>query len=109
MSKAMRLAKLSQQSGTVSVERVWSYYLAEFPHANRGMTLEYFNVMSALLFLRFNLRHFKAHRLPGWLENDALVATKLDAILALARSQEPETDLHDFGSIFSSLRCSDDQ
>jgi hypothetical protein len=109
MSKAMRLAKLSQQSGTVSVERVWSYYLAEFPHANRGMTLDYFNVMSALLFLRFNLRHFKAHRLPGWLENDALVATKLDAILALARSQEPETDLHDFGSIFSSLRCSDDQ
>eukprot|EP00435_Cladocopium_sp_Y103_P072670 s6_g41.t1 len=87
MSKAMRLAKLSQQSGTVSVERVWSYYLAEFPQANRGMSLDYFNVMSALLFLRFNLQHFKAQRLPGWLENDALVATQRDECSAFPQVQ----------------------
>lgn len=100
MSRAMRLARLGQQTGTVSVERVWSYCQAEFPTANRSMSLEYFSVMSALLFLRFNLQHFKAKQLPGWLENDSLLATKLDAILAWARSQGTESDLHDFASAF---------
>ena len=83
MARAMRLRK---QTGTVSVEQVWSFYKAEFPVANRCMTPEYFNIMSSLLFMRFNLTHFKKGRLPPWLEGDSLMATKLDTILSMVRS-----------------------
>lgn len=85
MSRALRLANISQQSGTVSVERVWSYYKAALPVGNRIMAKDYFDLLSGLLFARYCLTHAKANRLPPWLERDSLMATKLDAVIAYAR------------------------
>lgn len=103
MSRALRMAGICQQSGTVSVERVWSYYKAEFPVANRVMTQSYFNVLSALLFVRFTLGHVKAGRLPGWLEDDGLAALKLDTLVCLARAclDEEDSEMYDFGQVFA--------
>ncbi|CAK9046735.1 unnamed protein product [Durusdinium trenchii] len=85
VSRALRLANISQQSGTVSVERVWSYYKAALPVGNRIMAKDYFDLLSGLLFVRYCLTHAKANRLPPWLERDSLMATKLDAVIAYAR------------------------
>ena len=103
MSRALRKAGIGQQSGTVSVERVWSYCKAEFPVGNRAMTKQYLEVMSALPFIRFTLLHVKASRLPSWLEGDGLAATKLDTLVSLARSclDDEDSDIFDFGQVFA--------
>ena len=102
MARIMRLCKLSKQTGTVSVERVWNYYETEFPKASRCISEAYFDVMSALLFLRFNVQHFKAGRLPGWLQGDSILATRVEAMLAFARAamDRDESDLRDFTQAF---------
>ena len=84
VSRAMRLAGVPQQSGTVSVERIWSFYDGHLPRPLRCMTLEWFNMLSKILFLKHLAAHFLTDRMPALAQNDAALAVHLDTMLKLS-------------------------
>ena len=102
IAKSMRLADLSLQTGTVSVERIWSAFKAMLPAGARCMRKEWFDLLTALFFLRFNIRHFLAGRMPPWLENYSILSLRIDTIIALAKEVHAESPgvLIDFALAF---------
>ena len=50
------------------------------------MSERYFKMVSQILFLRHNLRHFAGGYLPPWAREDSLLAQRLDHIAATARA-----------------------
>ena len=87
---AIRAAGVAVQSGTVSVERVWSSLLDMFPDQARNISPEWFALCSKVAFLRFNYRHFHAGRSPPWCDGDPLMAERLDHLAAQLRLMADE-------------------
>lgn len=82
---AIREAGVAVQSGTVSIERVWSSLLDMFPDQARNISPEWFALCSKVAFLRFNYRHFHAGQCPGWCHDDPLLAERVDHLAAQLR------------------------
>ena len=76
------------QSGTVSVERMWSSLLDMFPTSARCITEEWFEFCSNLAFLRFNYRHYNQSSLPPWCRGDSLLAERIDLLVDFAKQME---------------------
>ena len=74
---ALRGVGIPVQSGTVSVERLWSSLMDMFPAGARTVTPAWFKMCSAIAFLRYNYRHVHADRLPTWSHGDAILAERL--------------------------------
>lgn len=74
---ATRGANIPIQSDTVPVERLWAGLDAMLPREGRKVSLRWFNVISQLMFLRVNLRHYASRNLPGVTEQDPLLAQLL--------------------------------
>lgn len=78
--------KIPMQTGTLPCERVWSSVLEMLPGPSRCMSERYFKMVTQILFLRHNLRHFAGGYLPPWAREDSLLAQRLDHIAATARA-----------------------
>lgn len=74
------------QTGTLPCERVWASVLEMLPEPSRCMSERYFRLVSQILFLRHNLRHFAGGYLPPWAREDSLLSQRLDHIAASART-----------------------
>ncbi|CAK0885927.1 unnamed protein product, partial [Prorocentrum cordatum] len=83
---ATRQAGIPVQSGTVPVERLWSYLEDVMPSAARGVSLRWFRVLSVVMFLRYNYAHFNKDNLPTMAERDPLLGQRLATIAMLARA-----------------------
>ena len=83
---ALRTAGVNVHTGTVPVERMWSFLLDVFPKASRTITHEWFELLADLAYMRINYRHFNHSSLPGWTEGDSLLAQRIDMMVALTRA-----------------------
>ena len=57
-----------------------------FPRNERTMSLEWWELLADLGFLRFNYRHFNHASLPGWCRGHALLAERIDCIVSMTRA-----------------------
>ena len=85
MALALRESGMAVQSGTTPVERFWASVKEMLPDAARLMSSDWFDVLSALIFLRYNYRHFHQRLLPSWSESDALLAERIENLAHAAR------------------------
>ena len=83
VTQAIKVAGLRMQIGTVSVERMWASLGDMFPASARNMTNAWWQLLANLFFLRTNYRHFIRSCLPGWCEGDALLAERIDGLVAI--------------------------
>ncbi len=90
---AMHRAGIPMQSGTVSVERLWSGTEYMFPDAGRCIREEWFEFLADVSYMRYNYRHFNHSTLPTWCRNDSLLAERVDLLVSIAKSlQEAGAD-----------------
>ena len=85
VAMAIRAAGLPMQTGTIAVERLWASMLDTFPKSARTMRKEWWQLLADLFFMRYNYRHFNHSSLPGWCEGDALLAERIDNLVAMTR------------------------
>ena len=83
-------AGMPVQAGTIPVERLWASLKDMLPNAARMVSLEWFEMLSKLAFMRYNYRHFHHRLLPSWAESDSLIAERLDNICQAARAMHDE-------------------
>ena len=102
MAKALRAAGIPVHSGTVPVERLWSQLKDFFPKASRRITLPWWTLLARLSYLRFNYRHFNHAVLPTFTDGDALLAERIENLVALTREMQARADGDD--SVMQSLR-----
>lgn len=81
---AMIAAGLDMHTGTVPVERLWSQVLNLFPSQARGISVEWFQLLANLAFLRVNFLHYNRGSLPPWCKGDSVLKHSLDGLLSLA-------------------------
>ena len=106
-SLAMRGAGVPVQTGTVSVERLWNSLKDMLPNGGRRISQPWFRLLSCLMFLRHNHRHFSAGRIAPWAQRDSLIAQRIDALAMLARAaheQSADTDLEHLESLFHAFQ-----
>jgi hypothetical protein len=99
---ALRTAGVPVQSGTIPVERLWASLQDMFPRAARKMSRQWFDILVALTFLRYNYRHFHHRLLPTWTEGDSLMAERIDNLWSAAKAME-EHDASDNDVAIASL------
>ena len=87
---ALHAARMPVHAGTIPVERLWASMKEMFPDAARLVSLEWFEMLSKLAFMRYNYRHFHHLLLPSWTETDSLIAERLDNICEAARAMHDE-------------------
>ena len=80
------------QSGTIPAERFWAGLLEMLPASSHNVSLEWFEILLALCYLRDTYRHFGCRRLPSWCERDALLAGRLDEIVSTVRQVAEKAD-----------------
>jgi hypothetical protein len=73
----LKAAGIPVQSGTVPVERYWSWMLQAFNPHGRNLSLGLFNVLSALCFVRYNYQIYNGDTLDGRFERDSIAASKM--------------------------------
>ena len=79
-------AGVSVQSGTIPAERYWACMSSFWPPHASQVSRAWYQVLADLAFVRFNHQLFSSGALPGLAERDALVASKLDSCMVLARA-----------------------
>ena len=89
---SLHRAGMPVHSGTIPVERLWASLKDMLPSAARFMTVEWFNTVAALAFLRYNYRHFHHRLLPSWTESDSLLAERIDNLGAAALALHEDAD-----------------
>ena len=94
-------AKLPLQTGTVAVERLWASLKDMMPNAARHMSPRWFRVMSLIMFIRCNYRHFNGRFLPTWCQRDSLLAQKIQNYAMLAQALEDQTHLKQLFEAFA--------
>ena len=87
---ALHAAGMPVHAGTIPVERLWASMKEMLPDAARLLSLEWFETLSKLAFMRYNYRHFHHRLLPSWAESDSLIAERLDNICQAARALNDE-------------------
>ena len=87
---ALHAAGMPVHAGTIPVERLWASMKDMLPNAARLVSLEWFEMLSKLAFMRYNYRHFHHRLLPSWAESDSLIAERLDNICQAARAMHDE-------------------
>jgi hypothetical protein len=87
---ALHAAGMPVHAGTIPVERLWASMKEMLPDAARLVSLEWFEMLSKLAFMRYNYRHFHHRLLPSWAESDSLIAERLDNICQAARAMHDE-------------------
>jgi len=72
-------AQLSVQSGTIPVERLWSYFVSLWPQQSRNVTETTFEFFSLIGFLRYNYAHYHKHEQSQepWARRDPLLQQKI--------------------------------
>ena len=51
------------------------------------MVVEWFALLADLVFLRINFSHFHSGSLPGWSDCDAVMAERMETMVAFAASE----------------------
>ena len=91
---AIRKAGVPVQTGTISVERMWSAFLEVLPAAGRRFTEDWFEILAMIFFLRYNYRHFSVGSLPKWCQRDYLLAQRLDGFAACVAALHDAESTH---------------
>ena len=78
VSRGMRRAGIPLVSGTLSVEQKWSILKTMLPSQARRVSLEWWQMLSDMTFLRLMYTHYHRGNLPSWTDNDSLLAQKLE-------------------------------
>ena len=65
---------------------IGSALLEMLPVSSRNVSLEWFQILLQLCYLRCTYRHFGSRRLPTWCEKDSLLAGRLDEIASTVRT-----------------------
>ena len=102
MARALRAAGIPVHSGTVPVERLWNSLKDLFPRAGRRMTSRWWKLLIRLGYMRFNYRHFNHAVLPTFTDGDALLAERIENLVALTREMQACADGDD--SMLQNLR-----
>ena len=79
-------AGVPMQTGTIPAERFWSSLLEMLPDSTKNVSLEWFEILLHLCYLRYTYHHFGSRRLPTWCERDSLLAGRLDEITSTVRT-----------------------
>ena len=78
--------------------------LSMVPAAARSMSLPWWRLLASWCFIRHNLRHVAAaSNLPTWAESDFLLASRVDAMVALTRKFLARDPLDMFAEEFATL------
>ena len=79
-------AGASMQTGTIPAERFWASLLSMLPESTKNVSLEWFEILLQLFYLRCTYRHFGSRGLPTWCEKDSWLAGRLDEIASTVRT-----------------------
>ena len=106
VAASLHLAKIPVHSGTVPVERFWASLKEMLPSPARRISLEWFEIVANLAFLRYNYRLANHGTLRTFALRDSLIAQSIAAVepllLAMGRLSDPQdaqlfaSVLHDF-------------
>mgnify|MGYP003308415569 CR=1 FL=1 len=104
LALATNAAGVPVQSGTVGVERLWSILMSMLPVQTRNMSPRWFRVLAMLMFVRYNFGHYRTS-CPGILENDPLMAQRLETMELLVQATKDESDecLNHLSPLFENL------
>ena len=80
---ALHRAKIPVQSGTLPVERHWSFFMTLLPAQTRAVKEDTFSFMADLAFLRYNCMHFQKPHQAAWARRDPVLAQKASEFLDL--------------------------
>jgi hypothetical protein len=100
---ALRQAGIKVQTGTVAVERFWFTLKDMLPTAAKDISPAWFRVLSMLVFLRHNFRHFNAGQMPTWCHKDSMLAQRIDGFIACARLWQ-EGEGHHLDALFDPFK-----
>ena len=78
--------QVGMMTGTLPCERLWASMLEMMPSASRCMSERFFKLISQIIFVRHNLRHYSGGYLPPWAREDSLLAQRLEHIAMTARA-----------------------
>ena len=92
------------QSGTVGVERLWAILVRMLPAETKKISPRWFRVLAMLMFVRYNFGHYRTS-CPGMLENDPLMAQRLETmeLLVQATKEENEECLNHLSPLFDNF------
>lgn len=76
--QVLRRANLKIHSGTVAVERQWSYLTSVLPMQNRGMREDTWRLLSGMTFLRSTWLHF--NNTHPWTRRDSALQQKYNEV-----------------------------
>ena len=85
-AQATLQAGVPVQSGTIPVERYWSCLLTYLPTSSQFISLQWYQVLCGLAFVKYNFQHFAGDSLTGSVERDAEMEAKISTATMLARA-----------------------
>ncbi|CAK9096691.1 unnamed protein product, partial [Durusdinium trenchii] len=85
VARGLHKAGVPVVSGTISVEQKWSHIKSMLPQEARRISMQWFDMLSNLCFLRLMYSHYHHGSMPSWTDNDTLLSHKLDGLIALAQ------------------------
>jgi hypothetical protein len=88
---AARDAGVPCQSGTVAVERMWSMLQQMMDKAITRLSPRWFKVLSQLMFVRYNFKHFRVN-LRGVADRDPKLEQRIETMEMLAAAALDATD-----------------
>ena len=96
---ATRKAGIPVHSGTVPVERLWSLLKSMLPPAARFVSVRWFKVLAALMFVRYNLSHFRSRKYNGIAERDPLIAHQIATLELLVHAVSDDGGVEGLGHL----------
>ena len=85
VARGLHKAGVPVVSGAISVEQKWSHIKSMLPQEARRISMQWFDMLSNLCFLRLMYSHYHHGSMPSWTDNDTLLSRKLDGLIALAQ------------------------
>ena len=100
-------AGIPVQSGTVPVERVWTWIKKLLPTAATSISLRWFRVLMMVGFMRYNYVHFTKDSFHDWIDKDYILGHQLEMASSLCTKLYELNDLDmegHFKSLFDPFR-----
>ena len=96
---ATREAGIPVHSGTVPVERLWSLLKSMLSPAARFVSVRWFKVLAALMFVRYNLGHCRSRKYNGIAERDPLIAHQIATLGLLVHAVSDDGGVEGLGHL----------
>lgn len=85
---ALHMAGIATYSGTLPVERFWSWFRSCFPPSQRNVCRQTWDLLASMAFLRYTWSHFNKPVCAAWTRKDTVLAQHAAEMLEMLRAAE---------------------